>query len=58
MDDDVIDLLKAHEYFRDVPDTALGEIARFGTIANYDAAAVVHQLKIPSRQSASYSGVG
>ena len=47
MDDDVIDLLKAHEYFRDVPDTALGEIARFGTIANYDAAAVVHELNDP-----------
>ena len=40
MDEDVIDLLKAHEYFRGVSDTVLGEIARFGTIANYDAAAV------------------
>ena len=47
MDDDVIDLLKAHEYFRGVSDTILGEIARFGTITNYDAAAVVHQLNDP-----------
>ena len=42
MDDDVIDLLKAHEYFRGVSDAVLGEIASFGTITNYDAAAVVH----------------
>jgi hypothetical protein len=47
MNDDVIDLLKAHEYFRGVSDTILGEIARFGTITNYDAAAVVHQLNDP-----------
>ncbi len=47
MDNDVIDLLKAHEYFRGVSDTALGEIARFGTITNYDTAAVVHQLNDP-----------
>jgi NTE family protein len=47
MDDDVIDLLKAHEYFRGVSETILGEIARFGTITNYDAAAVVHQLNDP-----------
>jgi predicted acylesterase/phospholipase RssA/CRP-like cAMP-binding protein len=47
MDDDVINLLKAHEYFRGVSDTILGEIARFGTITSYDAAAVVHQLNDP-----------
>ena len=47
MYDEVIDLLKAHEYFRGVSDAILGEIARFGTITNYDAAAVVHQLNDP-----------
>ena len=47
MYDDVIDLLKAHEYFRGVSDAILGEIARIGTITNYDAAAVVHQLNDP-----------
>jgi len=46
-DDDVIDLLKAHEYFRGVSDTVLGDIASFGTITNYDAAAVIHQLNDP-----------
>ena len=45
--DDVIDLLKAHEYFHGVSDAVLGEIARIGTITNYDAAAVVHQLNDP-----------
>ena len=47
MNDDVIDLLKAHEYFRGVSDTILREIAGFGTITNYDAAAVIHQLNDP-----------
>ena len=47
MDDDVIDLLKAHEYFRGVSDAVLGEIASIGTVTNYDAAAVVHQLNDP-----------
>ena len=49
MYDEVIDLLKAHEYFRGVSDVILGEIARFGTITNYDSAAVVHQLNDPLR---------
>jgi len=44
---DVIDLLKAHQYFRGVSDVILGEIARFGTVTNYDAASVVHQLNDP-----------
>jgi NTE family protein len=47
MYDDVIDLIKTHEYFRGVSGAALGEIARIGTITNYDAAAVVHQLDDP-----------
>src|SRR5690348_10574954 len=47
MHDDVQDLLKAHEYFRDVSDAVLAEIARIGTITHYDTAAVVHQLNDP-----------
>ena len=47
MDDDVIDLLKAHEYFRGISDAILGEIASFAKITNYDAAAVIHQLNDP-----------
>src|SRR5215475_11862302 len=45
--DDVIDLLKAHEYFRGVSDAVVGEIARLGTVTSYDVAAVVHQLNDP-----------
>jgi predicted acylesterase/phospholipase RssA/CRP-like cAMP-binding protein len=44
---DIIDLLKAHEYFRSVSEAALGEIARFGTVTHYDAAAIVHELNDP-----------
>ena len=45
--DDVVDLLKAHEYFRGVSEAVVGEIARLGTVTNYDVAAVVHQLNDP-----------
>jgi NTE family protein len=47
MDDDVIDLLKAHEYFRGVSDTVLAEVATFAKVTNYDAAATIHQLNDP-----------
>ena len=43
MDDDVIDLLKRHEYFRGISDAILGEFASFGKVTNYDVAAVIHQ---------------
>jgi len=45
--DDVVDLLKAHEYFRGVSEAVVGKIARLGTVTNYDVAAVVHQLNDP-----------
>lgn len=44
---DVLDLLRAHEYFRGVSDAALAQIASFATIADYDTAAVVHELNDP-----------
>ena len=47
MDDDVIDLLKAHEYFRDISGDILEEIASFAKVTHYDAAAVIHQLNDP-----------
>jgi predicted acylesterase/phospholipase RssA/CRP-like cAMP-binding protein len=43
----VIDLLKAHEYFRGVSDAVVGEIARLGSVNNHDAAAIVHELDDP-----------
>ena len=47
MYDDVIDVLKAHEYFRGVSDSVLGEIASIATVTDYDAATTVHQLDDP-----------
>jgi len=44
---DVLDLLRAHEYFRGVSHAALAQIASFATIADYDAAAIVHELNDP-----------
>jgi predicted acylesterase/phospholipase RssA/CRP-like cAMP-binding protein len=44
---DVLDLLRAHEYFRDVGDAALAQIASVATIANFEAAAIVHELNDP-----------
>ena len=55
----VIDLLKAHEYFRGISDAVLGEIASFGdghelrTLLRSSTSSTIR-----SRQSASYSGVG
>jgi predicted acylesterase/phospholipase RssA/CRP-like cAMP-binding protein len=40
MDDDVIDLLKRHEYFRGISGTVLEEIASFAKVTNHDAATV------------------
>jgi hypothetical protein len=48
---DIIDLLKAHEYFRSVSEAALDEIARFGAVTHYDAAAIVHELNDPLAHS-------
>jgi predicted acylesterase/phospholipase RssA/CRP-like cAMP-binding protein len=44
---DILDLLRAHDYFRGVSDAVLAQIASFATIANYDAAAIVHELNDP-----------
>jgi NTE family protein len=44
---DILDLLRAHEYFHGVSDAVLAQIASFATIANYDAAAIVHELNDP-----------
>ena len=45
--EEVIDLLKTHQYFHGVSDATIGEIARLATVTNYDAAAIVHQLDDP-----------
>jgi predicted acylesterase/phospholipase RssA/CRP-like cAMP-binding protein len=46
-DNDIIDLLKGHTYFRGISDAALDEVARLGLLTDYAAGAVVHQLDDP-----------
>jgi predicted acylesterase/phospholipase RssA/CRP-like cAMP-binding protein len=46
-DNDVIDLLKGHEYFRGITEIVLDEIARLGILTHYGADAVVHELDDP-----------
>lgn len=43
MDDDVTPLLKLHEYFRGVPDSAIDEVVRRGRVAGYLAGSTVHE---------------
>ena len=47
MYEDVIDLLKAHDYFRGISGAVLGEIASLAKATNYEPAAIIHQLNDP-----------
>jgi NTE family protein len=47
MYEDVIDLLRAHDYFRGISGAVLGEIAGLAKVTNHDPAAVIHQLNDP-----------
>jgi len=46
MNDEVIPLLKVHEYFQGASDEILGEVARLGRVAQYPAGAVVHEADV------------
>jgi NTE family protein len=45
--DDVVPLLKVHEYFRGVSDEVLGEIVRLGRVVHHPAGAVIHEANVP-----------
>jgi CRP-like cAMP-binding protein len=47
MGDDVIPLLKVHEYFRGVSDEALQEVARSARLTHHPAGDVVHEANVP-----------
>jgi predicted acylesterase/phospholipase RssA/CRP-like cAMP-binding protein len=47
MGDDILALLKAHEYFRGVSDDTLREIVGIARVSDYAAGAVVHQVDEP-----------
>jgi predicted acylesterase/phospholipase RssA/CRP-like cAMP-binding protein len=46
MSDEVIPLLKLHEYFRGVSDDALQEIVRYGQVTHHPAGTVVHEANV------------
>src|SRR6516162_9761938 len=43
MNDEVLPLLKVHEYFRGVSDEALHEVVRHARVSHHPAGAVVHE---------------
>ena len=47
MNDEVVPLLKLHEYFREVGDDALQEVANNAQLSQYPAGAVVHSEEDP-----------
>ncbi|WP_435005090.1 patatin-like phospholipase family protein [Tundrisphaera lichenicola] len=46
MNDEIIPLLKVHDYFRGASDETLGEVARLGRVAQYPAGSVVHEADV------------
>src|SRR4051794_8377374 len=46
MNDELIPLLKVHEYFQGVSDETLEEVVRLGRVAQYPAGSVVHEADV------------
>ena len=46
MNDEVIPLLKVHEYFQGASDETLQEVARLGRVAQYPAGSIVHEADV------------
>jgi CRP-like cAMP-binding protein len=46
MSDDVLPLLKVHEYFRGVSDEALQQVVRHAQVSHHPAGAVVHEAGV------------
>ena len=46
MNDEVIPLLKVHEYFQGASDETLEEVVRLGRVAHYPAGSVVHEADV------------
>ena len=46
MNDEVIPLLKVHEYFQGASDETLEEVVRLGRVAQYPAGSVVHEADV------------
>ena len=46
MNDELIPLLKVHEYFQGASDETLQEVVRLGRVAQYPAGSVVHEADV------------
>ena len=46
MNDEVIALLKVHEYFQGASDETLQEVTRLGRVAHYPAGSIVHEADV------------
>src|SRR6516225_8949220 len=46
MNDDILPLLKVHEYFRGLPDEALREVVQHGQITHHPAGSTVHEANV------------
>ena len=46
MSDEIIPMLKLHEYFRGAGDEALKEVARHGQVTHHPAGSVVHEANV------------
>jgi CRP-like cAMP-binding protein len=46
MSDDILPLLKVHEYFRGVPDEALKEIVQSGRVTHHPAGSTVYEANV------------
>jgi len=46
MTNEVISLLKVHEYFQGASDETLEEVVRLGRVARYPAGSVVHEADV------------
>ena len=46
MNDEVIALLKVHDYFQGASDETLEEVARLGRVAHYPAGSIVHEADV------------
>jgi predicted acylesterase/phospholipase RssA/CRP-like cAMP-binding protein len=47
MSDDVLPLLKVHEYFQGASDEALHEVARHAQVSHHPTGAIVHEANVP-----------
>ena len=58
MSDDILPLLKAHEYFRGIGEDTLPEVVRHAQVTHYPAGTVVHEANVLLTTSRFLTGGG